>query len=73
MIMEDDLLPTTLDGKCWRLAEECSEVIKVVSKLRRHGPRPRYRGTRYDNVADLHEEMKHVLHAYEELKKELGE
>lgn len=35
--MKEKYLPTTPEGRLWRLVEECSEVIKDVAKAGRFG------------------------------------
>ena len=45
------------DERLAMLAEECAEVIKIVSKIQRHGPPPRFvqiaRAALQENADDL--------------------
>ena len=71
--MRADLLPTTIEGKFWRLAEEASEVVKAMSKFQRHGATatdPKT-GVTYDNRADVLSEVADLEHACAEVRRAL--
>jgi hypothetical protein len=65
--MRVDLFPKTTEGKLAHVEEECGEVIKALGKLHRFGETatdPKT-GITYDNVVDLHEELKQLNGAIE--------
>lgn len=63
--MRPDLLPRGFIGKLDHVQEECAEVIKAISKLRRFG----YEATdpqtniTYNNVTDVRDEMRDAIGA----------
>jgi hypothetical protein len=65
-MMRQDLLPVTFEGKLDRIIEECSEVIKAICKLRKHGEHARdpITNIEYDNIADMLNEMDDVEDAF---------
>jgi len=69
--MRIDLLPTSFDGRLARLVEETGEVLKVCGKILRFGKEAMDPKTniKYDNVADLKEELQDLKHAIEEMEK----
>lgn len=72
--MKHELLPKTFEGKLWRLAEECSEVIKECSKIARftiHCPQD-YVSTK-DNKKALLEEISDLEHAIAAIKDAMKE
>lgn len=60
--MRQDLLPQTTDLKLAHVEEEIGEVIQAMGKLRRFGEHAQDHITKikYDNLADLHEEMRQL-------------
>lgn len=69
--MREDLLPTSFEGRLYRLIEESAEVLKCICKLQRFGKQAIDPKTdiKYDNVADLKEELKDLKHAIDEVEK----
>lgn len=66
--MREDLLPTTFDGKLYRVVEEAGEVLQAYGKMKRFGKiaTDRKTGKRYDNLQDLRTELRQLHHAIEE-------
>lgn len=66
--MRNDLLPTSFEGRLGRLVEECGEVLQCVGKIQRFGKQAQDPITKikYDNVADLKEELQHLKHSIEQ-------
>jgi hypothetical protein len=63
--MRADLLPTDYDGCLIRVIQECSEVIKAITKLQLYGPNPtdHATGISYDNRRDILDECNDLEHA----------
>jgi hypothetical protein len=57
--MRPDLLPITIEGKLDHIIEEAGEVIKAYIKRKRFGSLATdpFTGTKYDNDADLRNEI----------------
>jgi NTP pyrophosphatase (non-canonical NTP hydrolase) len=70
--MNPACLPQDFNGKVWRLAEECAEVIKACSKMQRHGPIAEFEGMRYDNVDDLVKEIQDMADAWNRVTADLN-
>lgn len=68
--MRTDLLPTSYDAKVARVIEEAAEVLKCIGKMQRFGKQAQDPVTKikYDNEADLREELTHLKHSIEQLE-----
>lgn len=60
-------LPTTYEGKLDHIIEECSEVIKVVLKIKRFG----LTSEGYDNLSNLIDEVEDVVKATDNFLKHI--
>lgn len=71
--MREDLLPTSFEGRLGRLIEECGEVLHVAGKILRFGKQAQDPKTKikYDNTADLHEELQHLKHSIQHMEEYL--
>lgn len=68
--MRSDPVPTDINGKMWRFAEEAGEVVKAISKFQRFGATPtdEKTGITYDNVRDMLAELNDLEHAMTDLR-----
>ena len=70
--MKPEYLPITPEGRRWRLAEECGEVVRALSKIGRFG----IIGTGYDghedNTAALLAELTDLEHAIAAVKADIA-
>ncbi len=70
--MNEKDLPKTEEGRRWRLAEECGEVVRALGKIGRFG----LIGTGYDghanNTAALLSEIADLEHAIAAVRKDLA-
>lgn len=71
--MKEEHLPKTPEGRRWRLAEECGEVIQALSKIGRFGEI----GIGYDghacNTSALRYEIADLKHAIAAVERDIGE
>ena len=70
--MKPEFLPKTPEGRRWRLAEECGEVVRALSKIGRFGAI----GIGYDghenNTEALKAELADLRHAIEAVEHDLS-